>query len=315
MTSTGKTTDTKATDDVTDKAKGDTGDTAVDARADGTAGALPVFFVSHGGGPWPWMPEQKSPYAGLAAALRRMPGQVGTTPRAILMVSAHWEEEVFSLTGHARPPMIHDYSGFPAHTYRVVYPAPGAPWLARRARDLLGEAGIAARVDPERGFDHGMFSPMAEMWPEADVPVVQLSLRAGLDPREHLAAGRALAPLRREGVLLVGRGLSYHNLRDFGAAARRPSAEFDAWIAETMAIGDASARAAALADWERAPSARAAHPREEHLLPLMVAVGAAGDDAATRVYHEADFLGAISVSNFRFAAERTPEGEASPART
>ena len=238
-------------------------------------------------------------YDQLEASLARMPAEIGVTPRAVLMVSAHWEAPRFTVQTHPNPPMLYDYGGFPEFTYHVQYAAPGAPAVAARVRALLAGAGIDSAEDPARGFDHGMFAPMAVIWPQADVPVVQLSLRQGLDPAEHLALGRALAPLRDEGILVVGSGLSYHNLRAFGPAARAPSAAFDGWLGETLAIADASARSAALAAWERAPAARLAHPREEHLLPLMVALGAAEGEAATRVYHERDFFGGITVSSWR----------------
>jgi aromatic ring-opening dioxygenase catalytic subunit (LigB family) len=272
-----------------------------------TMRTLPTFFISHGGGPWPWMQDEMGgAYDRLKASLQQLPQQAGARPRAVLMVSAHWEERDFTLMANAHPPMIYDYSGFPAHTYRIQYAAPGAPELAQQVRGLLEGAGIAARLDPERGFDHGMFAPMAVIYPEADVPVLQLSLKRGLDPREHLAAGRALAPLRNDNVLIIGSGLSYHNLRAFGPAAQAPSAAFDQWLGRTLAISDPEQRADALVAWETAPSARQAHPREEHLLPLMVAVGAAGSGAATRVYHEDDFFGGISVSSFMFGGHASP---------
>jgi len=239
-------------------------------------------------------------YDRLEAALARMPAEIGATPRAVLMLSAHWEAPRFTVQAHANPPMLYDYSGFPEFTYHIRYPAPGAPDVAARVRTLLAGAGIASGADAARGFDHGMFAPMAVIWPQADVPTLQLSLRQGLDPAEHLALGRALAPLRDEGILIVGSGLSYHNLHAFGPAARAPSAAFDGWLEATLAIADASARTPALAAWERAPAARLAHPREEHLLPLMVAAGAAEGEAATRVYHERDFFGGVTVSSWRF---------------
>jgi aromatic ring-opening dioxygenase catalytic subunit (LigB family) len=200
---------------------------------------------------------------------------------------------------HPSPPMLYDYYNFPAFTYEVRYPAPGDPELADRTRALIESAGMAAGVDAERGFDHGMFSPMAVAWPKADLPVVQLSLRHGLQPAEHLALGRALAPLRDQGILIVGSGLSYHNLRNFGPGAKAPSAAFDGWLYRTMGATGIE-RSDALAAWEQAPAARAAHPREEHLLPLMVAVGAAENESATRVYHEDAFFGGISASSYRF---------------
>ncbi|MGN6526580.1 MAG: DODA-type extradiol aromatic ring-opening family dioxygenase [Burkholderiaceae bacterium] len=262
---------------------------------------LPTYFISHGGGPWPWMKAQLGgAYDRLEASLARMPAELGTAPRAILMVSAHWEAPEFTVQTHPNPPMLYDYGGFPEFTYHVRYPAPGAPALAARVRELLAAAGIASAEDAQRGFDHGLFAPMAVAWPQADVPIAQLSLKRGLDPAAHLALGRALAPLRDEGVLLIGSGLSWHNLRAFGPAAREPSAAFDAWLEATLALGDAIARSRALEAWASAPAARLAHPREEHLLPLMVAVGAAEREPATRVYHERDFFGGITVSSYRF---------------
>ncbi len=266
-----------------------------------TTPRLPTYFISHGGGPWPWMKEQLGgAYDQLEAALAAMPAAIGQTPRAVLMLSAHWEEPVFTVQTNPRPGMLYDYGGFPDFTYRITYPAPGAPDVAARVRAVLDAAGIASGEDAARGFDHGMFAPMAVIYPQADVPVLQLSLKRGLDPEQHLALGRALAPLRDEGILIVGSGLSYHNLRAFGPAARAPSAAFDAWLEATLALADAAARTSTLAAWERAPAARLAHPREEHLLPLMVALGAAEHEAATRVYHEREFFGGITVSSFRF---------------
>ncbi|AMM25966.1 DODA-type extradiol aromatic ring-opening family dioxygenase [Variovorax sp. PAMC 28711] len=262
---------------------------------------LPTYFISHGGGPWPWMKkEMGDAYARLEAALADMPRQVGRKPRAILMVSAHWEETVFTVMGNPKPPMIYDYGGFPAHTYQVHYDAPGSPDIARRVQQLVEAAGLPAAIDAERGFDHGTFSPMRAIYPEADVPVLQLSLRRGLDPAEHLALGRALAPLRDEGVLIVGSGLSYHNLRNFGPQAHDVSKAFDDWLDAAVVQGAPGERAAHLVNWAAAPAARIAHPREEHLIPLMVAVGAAEDDVGERVYHEDMFMGGLVVSSFRF---------------
>ncbi len=261
---------------------------------------FPTLFVSHGGGPWPWMRDTwHGAYDRLAAALRGLPEEIGAHPRAVLMISAHWEAEEFTVQSNPAPGMIYDYGGFPAHTYSIRYPAPGSPELARRVQALLGTSGIRSAEDPQRGFDHGMYAPMAVAYPEADMPTVQLSLRRGLDPEQHLALGRALAPLRDEGVLIIGSGLSYHNLRAFGPAGGPASAAFDRWL-DTSLAETGAARSAALTAWQSAPSARQAHPREEHLLPLMVAVGAAEHEAAVRDYHEDDFFGALSVSNWRF---------------
>jgi len=261
---------------------------------------LPTYFISHGGGPWPWMKaEMGDRYARLEAALADMPRQIGRRPDAILMVSAHWEESAFTVMANPRPPMVYDYGGFPEHTYQVRYDAPGSPDLARRVQGLIEAAGLPARLDAERGFDHGAFSPMAAIYPKADVPMVQLSLRRGLDPAEHIALGRALAPLRDENVLIIGSGLSYHNLRQFGPQARDVSKAFDDWLGDAVLEAPAR-RVERLLDWDSAPAARIAHPREEHLIPLMVAVGAAEGEGGERVYHEDAFMGGIAVSSFRF---------------
>lgn len=270
-----------------------------------TTPALPTFFISHGGGPWPWMEAQMGGrYDKLKATLQQMPQLAGAAPKAVLMISAHWEEPEFTIMANPNPPMIYDYYGFPDYTYQIQYPAPGAPQVAGRVLSLLEDAGIAARPDPLRGFDHGMYAPMAVIYPGADMPTLQLSLKRGLDPLAHLALGRALAPLRREGILIVGSGLSYHNLRAFGPAGKDASAAFDAWLEHVLITTAPAQRTAALTAWESAPAARQAHPREEHLLPLMVAVGAAESDTARRVYHEDNFAGGITVSSFMFGAGR-----------
>jgi len=263
--------------------------------------SLPTFFISHGGGPWPWMKDQMNgAYDRLEASLQAMPRQLAARPKAVLVISGHWEAREFSVMASPAPPMIYDYSGFPQHTYAIKYAAPGSPQTAQRVHDLIEAAGFPAQLDARRGFDHGTFAPLAVIYPDADVPVLQLSLKQGYDPADHLAVGRALAPLRDEGVLIVGSGLSYHNLREFGPRAKAPSAAFDAWLQQTLVAASPEQRVARLLAWETAPSARAAHPQEDHLLPLMVVVGAAGDDKATLVYHEDDFFGGITVSSFMF---------------
>ncbi len=262
---------------------------------------LPTWFISHGGGPWPWLEgEYRKRYDRLEAALRDMPRQFGAAPRAVLSVSGHWEEARYTVMSGAEPPMVYDYYGFPEHTYRIRYAAPGSPQVAQRVHALLTEAGLPAALDNQRGFDHGTFAPLAAIYPNADVPVLQLSLRAGYDPAEHLAVGRALAPLRDEGVVILGSGLSYHNLRAWGPAGREPSKAFDDWLQQTLVASPPDERTRRLVDWTRAPAARLAHPQEDHLLPLMVAVGAAEREPATCVYHEEDFAGGITASSFRF---------------
>jgi aromatic ring-opening dioxygenase catalytic subunit (LigB family) len=262
---------------------------------------MPTYFVSHGGGPWPFMKEQYgTTYDVLEASLQAIPKQLPERPKAVLVISGHWEESTVMISSGAQPTMIYDYGGFPAHTYQIQYPAPGAPALAARVAELLGKAGIDAALDPQRGFDHGTFSMLYPVYPQADMPVVQVSLKHGFDPLTHVAVGRALAALRDEGVLIIGSGLSYHNLRQFGPSGRLASHQFDEWLQFTLMQLPPAERTAALLHWDQAPYARMAHPREEHLLPLMVALGAAEQEPATLAYHEDEFFGSLAVSSFRF---------------
>lgn len=262
---------------------------------------LPTFYLPHGGGPCFFMDWTRGPadtWDRMAAFLSGLIATLPTKPKAVVVVSGHWEEAGFAVTTSPRPPLLFDYYGFPEHTYRLTYPAPGSPELAQHVRDLLQAAGFATSADAERGFDHGVFVPFKLVLPDADVPVVELSLRADLDAEAHLRAGRALAPLRDEGVLIVGTGMSFHNMRLFGPGAAAPSKTFDQWLSATVGAADAPARNRQLAAWADAPAARASHPREEHLLPLMIAAGAAGDDLGAKVFED-HVLGA-TVSAFRF---------------
>jgi aromatic ring-opening dioxygenase catalytic subunit (LigB family) len=244
--------------------------------------------------------EMGGMYDRLEASLKEMPREIGTTPKAILVITGHWEEDEFTVQSSPSPGMIYDYSGFPEHTYQLRYPAAGSPELGGRVRDLLAGAKLPARLDPSRGFDHGTFVPLMVAYPDANIPVVQLSIRRDYDPGAHIQAGRALRPLRGEEVLILGSGLSYHNLRQFGPAARAPSHEFDAWLYETLCQTTPEERERRLLHWANAPGARRAHPREDHLIPLMAVVGAAENEPASRVYHEDDFFGGIAVSSYRF---------------
>lgn len=262
---------------------------------------MPTLYLSHGGGPWPYMTgEPRRRHALLEASLKALPALIDP-PRAILVVSAHWEEEEFAVMAGASPPMVYDYYGFPEPLYHIDYPAAGAPQLAQRVHALVRESGLPARLDTQRGFDHGTYAILAVTHPEADVPVMQVSLRSDYDPRAHFRLGRALAPLREQGVLIIGSGSSYHNLRRFfhGEQRRQDSAQFDAWMRETLESTPLK-RTAGLLEWERAPAARAAHPREDHLMPLHVAVGAAEDEPGRAVYRQDDFFGAITLSSYRF---------------
>lgn len=248
---------------------------------------LPVVFLPHGGGPWPFVEMgfgEKRELDALATYLRSIPAVPKTAIKSVLVISAHWEAPVPTVMTHAHPPLLFDYSGFPPESYQLTWPAPGDPALATRVQALLGQAGIKSGTDSSRGFDHGTFVPLKLAFPRAEVPTLQLSLKQGLEPAEHLAIGRALAPLRDEGVFIVGSGMTFHNMRGFGNPQARPVSEaFDAWLRETCAL-EAPQRDARLERWSSAPSARLAHPREEHLLPLMVIAGAAGKDRGVTAF-------------------------------
>lgn len=248
---------------------------------------LPVLFISHGGGPWPFVDGLRPMYAYTEQELRRLPARLSVRPKAILVISGHWEAPKFSLASNAHPPMEYDYSGFPAHTYQIRYLAPGNPELAQRTRDLLASAGIESLQDHARGFDHGVFVPIGLMVPNADIPILMASIKSNYDPAEHLAMGQALAALRDEGVLIVGSGLTYHNMRGFGRDESNAVAkEFTQYLDQAVASPDAKLRWDMLQHWERAPSARLAHPREDHLMPLLIAAGAAANDQGRVLFSE-----------------------------
>jgi aromatic ring-opening dioxygenase catalytic subunit (LigB family) len=214
-----------------------------------------------------------------------------------LVISGHWENTLPTLNVAAKPGLLFDYYGFPEHTYRLKYPAAGAPDLAERVRKLLDDAGFQTDVESKRGLDHGVFVPFMLIYPNADVPLLQLSLQASLDPELHLALGNALAPLRDHGVLIVGSGMSYHNLADlFSGRGAAAAAAFDAWLVD--AVQHPSTRNQLLAKWRDAPGGAASHPREEHLIPLMVAAGAAQGDRGSRSFGES--IGGKQISGFQF---------------
>lgn len=269
---------------------------------------FPVYFIPHGGGPWPFMqfpagPDGKKPWADLSDFLKSLPKDVGRTPKAILMVSGHWEKEpVPTLSSSARPGMLYDYYGFPPETYELTYPAPGAPDVAHRAKQLLEAAGIPAAEDDRRGYDHGVFVPLMVAYPDANVPVVMMSLKNTLDVASHVAIGKALEPLRDEDVLIIGSGMSYHNMRMFfhdNPEHKQQAVRFDDWLSDAVGIEDPDQRAAKLATWEQNPDAQACHvPDHDHLVPLFVAAGAAGRDAGQHIFR-GEFRGK-PYSGYRF---------------
>jgi aromatic ring-opening dioxygenase catalytic subunit (LigB family) len=259
---------------------------------------LPTFFLSHGGGPWPYTTgEIRREFASLESSLKEFPRQVGVKPKAILVVSGHWEDKDFAVMANPRPPMVYDYGGFP-ETRHMRYAAPGSPELAQRVHSLIQQAGLPTHLDPVRGFDHGTYSLLAVTHPEAEIPVIQVSIRTDYDPESHLHLGRALAPLRDEGILIIGSGSSYHNFHPKNA--RRESARFDAWLKETLVDATPNQRSERLLNWNRAPFARAAQPEEDHLVPLFVAVGAAEEEPGKVIYREENFFGMVTLSNYQF---------------
>lgn len=267
----------------------------------GSGARLPTVFLPHGGGPWPFVEVgfgERSENDALRKYLEGVSAAPRTPPKALLVISAHWEERVPTVMTHAKPPLFFDYYGFPPESYQLTWPAPGDPALAARVQALLGAAGFKTGRDAERGFDHGTFVPLKLAYPKADVPTVQLSLKTGLDPAEHMAMGRALAPLRDEGVFIVGSGMTFHNMRGFmNPQALGISEEFDGWLRETATLVG-SARTNRLLAWAKAPQAKICHPREEHLLPLMVVAGAAEQDAG-QVTYAARYAG-VALSGYQF---------------
>lgn len=243
------------------------------------------------------MDDPRGVWSSMAAFLRTLPASLPERPRAVLVVSGHWETEGFAFTGAERPSLIYDYYGFPPHTYDLRFDAPGSPELAARAASLLQNAGLQAAVDATRGLDHGVFIPLKVALPDADIPVIEMSVDRSLDPALHVAAGRALAPLRDEGVLILGSGMSFHNMLGYGNPRfTAPSKSFDAWLSDAV-LQDEAERSRLLANWEVAPAARLSHPKEEHLLPLMVAAGAS-DGPGEHVYSE--IVLETAISGFRF---------------
>ena len=254
---------------------------------------LPSVFISHGSP----MHALEPGAAGEAwAALGRRLGK----PKALLVSSAHWETHLPMLTGSAKPETIHDFSGFPEPLYRLRYPAPGAPGIAQRAQALIKEAGFTAAIDGCRGLDHGAWAPLLYAYPDADVPVVQLSVQPELGPRHHLALGRALRKLADEGVLIVGSGHLTHNLRDWARGRGEPqpyAREFQAWVFDRIAQRDLEA----LADYRSAsPHGVRAHPTDEHFLPLFVALGAASQEAKPERIFDAIESGALAMDAYVF---------------
>ena len=249
-----------------------------------------VLYLPHGGGPLPLLGDKQ--HEALTQFLKTIPDSL-PEPESILIVSAHWEAEHARITSAPHPTLIYDYSGFPPESYDIEYAAPGKPELAQEIFNLLNTNGIQAQLDDQRGFDHGMFVPLKLMYPDAHIPCVQLSLLRSLDPGAHIAMGKALGALCKKNILVIGSGMSYHNMRTFfanDAGSLKASETFDHWLTETCTADDFTGeqREQRLIDWQHAPSARFCHPREEHLLPLHVCYGiaSASTPAAQRVFDQ-----------------------------
>ncbi|MAK59776.1 MAG: dioxygenase [Ponticaulis sp.] len=261
----------------------------------------PTYFIPHGGGPCffmdtpPGIPSDT--WDEMAAFLRGIDADLGERPKAVIVISAHWMTPNPAIVVEEHPALYFDYYNFPPHTYELTYPTTTPKWLVDRLDELLSSEGYQVDKVSGRGLDHGVFVPFKLVYPDADVPLVQLSMPASDDAEEHLKFGRALSALREEGVLIVGSGLSYHNLRDFYRTTDKPAAApFDTWLNE--AVMDTDARDDKLKTHQSAPGFTACHPTPEHLLPLMIAAGAAEGEAAEQVYSEV-LLGAPN-SGFRF---------------
>ena len=272
----------------------------------GTTQRMPSLYIPHGGGPcffMDWNPPDL--WNSVADFLKGIAVSLPQKPRAILLISAHWVGREFMIGSVEKPGLLYDYYNFPPNTYQLKYPAPGAPSLAVRALELLQQAGIKAIEDPQRGFDHGVFIPLKLAFPDAEIPIATMSLKAGYDPASHLAAGAALETLRDEGVLIIGSGMSFHNMRgfvdpSFHAQSVAYSTDFTHWLDAAVTAPEPAARAAELTHWETAPSARLSHPPrgEEHLIPLLIAAGAAGTDQGSIIY-KGD-VGGIRIAAYRF---------------
>ena len=255
-----------------------------------------IVYFSHGGGPLPILGDPS--HKAMVDFMIRLPSQLAK-PDAILVVSAHWEESTATLLGAKNPAMFYDYYGFPEKAYEITYPAPGSPELADRIAGLMKKNNIPSRIDPQRGFDHGLFIPLKLMYPEADIPSLQLSLLRGLDPAAHIALGKALRGLMDENILVIGSGFSFHNMRAFswdGNSTPDPANEaFQNWLIETCTGSiSPSEREQRLMEWEKAPSARYCHPREEHLLPLHVCQAMA--DKSAKLIFDDSILGKRAVA-------------------
>lgn len=262
---------------------------------------LPTLFVSHGA---PTLPLTDAP---AKTFLQGLPDLLPTRPSAILVVSAHWETWTPTVNAVARQETIHDFGGFQRELYEIQYPAPGSALFAERVAALLGDAGLPCALDRARGLDHGAWVPLMLMYPDADIPVVQLSVQSHQGPEHHLAMGRALSALRAEGVLVIGSGSFTHDLSEFRRYRDVTLEPEPAWVTQFADWFDqalADGRTADLLNYRQAaPFAAKNHPTEEHLLPLYVALGAAGSDGGTERLHASTTHGVLRMDVYAFGVE------------
>jgi len=268
---------------------------------------LNIAFISHGGGPMPLFDDPA--HQEMVTYLKSLPSQF-VKPSAILLISAHWEAAQASITASANPKMIYDYSGFPAAAYELQYPSPGEPVLAEKVQQALKQAGIAVKLDYQRGYDHGLYIPLTLMYPAADIPVIQLSLVNNLDPAQHLVIGQALQALDYDNLLVIGSGFSFHNMSEFFAPnsedRQLKNQQFEDWLQTTLSDKNLpeNERNERMINWTKAPYARYCHPREEHLLPLHICYGLAG--RASDVNEKLNILNKQSSAFVWFSKAITP---------
>lgn len=272
---------------------------------------LPALFINHGGGPMPLMGKQPELVRHMKEAVKQYLPRGEEKPKAIVVLSAHWESDPIQITNYTTtpqpPPLLFDYSGFPAETYNYSYPAPGSPELSQKIQKLLQATGIECQLEHQRGFDHGVFVPLLVMFPNADIPVVSVSLHASLNADRNMQIGQALSPLRDDGVLILGSGYTFHNMTAMlhpDSASQQASRAFNAWLKETLTktspAEEERIMKELLQNWEQAPGARMCHPRAEHLLPLFMVAAAANFAPGHLIYDEQEELTGHQVTGYVF---------------
>lgn len=237
---------------------------------------MPVLFVPHGGGPLPLLGDPS--HQSLVEFMSELKKEINS-PKAIVVITAHWEAASVAITAQEKPSLLFDYYGFPPEAYDIEYPVPGYPDLAFKISNKLEATGFKTHLEQERGYDHGTFVPLKLILPDASIPIIQISLITGLDPLEHIRLGQALSFLREEDVIVIGSGMSFHNMRAFFNPTNdnlKRSQLFDDWLVDCLTSSlSFSEKSQLLTNWVKAPEARFSHPREEHLLPLLVCFGVA----------------------------------------